>query len=1265
MWRISSQLNLTCVYRTQRISYCSSAVRVTIRDIYRNGKKITSAYVGPNTRIVYRSESARMVWFIQMSEEMWHFEESGQVIFHKMINSFLPDVFKKWKEKKAHHVVTIVLFTSVGLSKNSEEKLGHGQVATETRDYFRVVVDQVHISRWSEIMERLRAEFCRFDKDVLLQEDGRLEGKILPAVKGNLLQAISIASSLASRKFTDRDLRRTSVQTLIITPGAGIFDVDYDLMYQTSLKLLSIEIGVDLICLGRPPLHVTPLLRYKTESGVVKHCIPSWLDISFWESTDSYTHQWIPRCKIYEIQMMGVMEVQVSSISIDYLPKATGRDERMMEEYDASIFKSAKASRARAMFDEAVIAPKSFDKELKQVQPSMSNVTARPVFSTTSDEPEEEVNETATVNNARKSALTSLLAFGVPKSPTVSPVLGPTKSERSLWSVTKKASSGSLRSLYNSGTVKPVSEYITGLFNRDAPKSPEIPPAELSPAPDSTSSLASAPAPVPVPVTRSATHPKNPLPRVSKRPSLLRQHTDPKLKRKDPNADLKEGEVAERHSMWMTIANPSNVPGDKLINISNYGRWQFAYPKKAARRNVKWRTLQSPAALPLLTNIFPSARQFFENYRFQIYDVMLYPGQSEYQTIEELLREVVAIRLSMGFQIVSKDRVRHVEAQSKPYPNPKAVVEVLPEDASDCRIYMSMGTSIHRIACDGTSINIQMYSNMDLPYLTFDRKYHPFIKTQFETKYKPTTIDFFGTNVRTFNWNQIDHVLTGNAEQVMQQQKGFRIRFVLVPVDVNTSVGQFENGSDKLTPEEIRLEGIKRLLLMLHKGKHFTKEERRIMDLKKMNAKLPEIKFYTGSLSPFLIQLAERYKKTDPLATQKDSLFIQLTERFQRSIPLPQLAQEIQGAKGIRFYDRRWHWKTHYHCFTGSELVTWLLTNFNDIETAEDAVEYGNKLMSEGLFRHVEDRHDFKNGHYFYQLRPEYDDRNAKLSSAADATSESATSPSQPTAEASVNHLPKILLSRSLRYNVDLAKRSHRPEILTFHLDRVHNPKHCFQLRLEWLNTTPKLIDEAIISIGRLTEQYGLKLAQVPISEISQLPQQYPFVSLYRTRLALDPVKYLETLDLATDFELKDGASPLDDDPLFYHRYMLRRLGYFLDIEPILPSVASTLTVEYSWGTPTYTAIQYVHKSGMGLVQVLEDGELVFMPNFLWASRVGLFNTPHQQQAEAPTPESLRLELKDASANVKYLEDLIVNSTKLWAKRHNAANDVDSNSSFQ
>jgi hypothetical protein len=107
--------------------------------------------------------------------------------------------------------------------------------------------------------------------------------------------------------------------------------------------------------------------------------------------------------------------------------------------------------------------------------------------------------------------------------------------------------------------------------------------------------------------------------------------------------------------------------------------------------------------------------------------------------------------------------------------------------------------------------------------------------------------------------------------------------------------------------------------------------------------------------------------------------------RFRRSnLNVAALASAIQQPVeigGVSFHDRQWHSRLHRGCFLGSEMATWLIENFDDLESREDAEALGNSLMAhgngledsninkdEGLFIHTEDRHPFRDGNYFYQI---------------------------------------------------------------------------------------------------------------------------------------------------------------------------------------------------------------------------------------------------------------------------------------------------------
>lgn len=103
---------------------------------------------------------------------------------------------------------------------------------------------------------------------------------MLPSVKGNLLEAVNVALVLFNDRFRNTDLKHSLNHFILITPGTGLFDVDYNLLLETSKKMSTIDTTLDIVCLSQPPLHVTPLFRF-IKDGRVSYCVPIWCDISF------------------------------------------------------------------------------------------------------------------------------------------------------------------------------------------------------------------------------------------------------------------------------------------------------------------------------------------------------------------------------------------------------------------------------------------------------------------------------------------------------------------------------------------------------------------------------------------------------------------------------------------------------------------------------------------------------------------------------------------------------------------------------------------------------------------------------------------------------------------------------------------------------------------------------------------------------------------------------------------------------------------------
>ncbi len=1368
MWQLTSSLQGKCVYKTQRIIFMET-IRCSVNEIYKNGKKKFSGYVGANTKTVFRSESSRILFFIQMSSEMWHFEETGEIMFDKMINSLFPEILKRWKELDVHHLITIVLFTSIKLNNDNGTLLDHGERPKLTRDYYRVVVDQVHITRWDEIMSALRYEFNIFVKNVLLefyQEKSDSNVTILPSVKGNILEAINLGTSLITNDnngvFRELDLRHTNNHFIIISPGTGLFDVDYNLLRYTSKKMLSLESVFDIVCLSRPPLHVVPLFRYKDSKQSISHSIPNWIDISFWNNVDKMDNQWIPRCKIYEIQMMDLMENEMSEISIDniFFMSSNGKEPKTIEDavddYDADVFKPARS--LNEMYGTELVNRKYtrhnfFSSEAIRFQgksrgsgsyhkSSILKYGPQPyspgILSITKVDPSTTTSQVfGEVNNTRPniSALSSLLSLQTP-SLTNHKDLQKTNKDNDGSTVDSGASTKSVPVPRVKNTTSYASDHSTTIkiskANRLAhSKSMGI--INSSPFDGKLSNNLGSQFRnnVNMVISETKRSPSKFFHEPINRKTSFSSHqiaNDVKRSIGSGSSPLTKDSLQVQSdtisSMLTFIENPSQPVMEYLLAIYNQGRWKHAFPPNIKRTTIKWQSLSTPASLPITTLTFPSVADFELNYTFQIYDVILDSDKAEEITTRDLLCELVELRLVMGFQICVDLNVRKVEGRRKPDGNPKALVTFIPEEYHGCRLYMLKGEQIHRISCDYYgNVNVQVYKNSKKDQFEVsnnnskEASYFPYMKTRFDETYRQTKYDVYKKNEDEFNWNQMDQVLGGYDDAMVDKSQENRARFIILPTGTlpkQTKWGVIpEEKHEKLNIEETNLEGIRYLISLIYKNRHLTKEGKR-RNIDPNNELVPTINFYTGDLTTFVTQHVDENERYG--SKRKESLFVRSGERFNRNIKLTQLAHELQCSKGIKFVDRRWHWKVHRHCFLGMELVTWLIEYFTDIDKREDAVIFGNELMKEGLFRHVENRHAFLDGHYFYQLNTEYvtilrsnwftnkkdlhthgsnsglpstpipSDEKPSLSSFTSTSDLSIMRNESTTTLSTLSTLTKLTnsatdtlrassamhskkrvltpteispevkpiaeISGMILLDVDPQKFSRRPEVVEVHYDRVHNPEHGYHIRLEWVNTTSKFIENTITNWSRVCDRYGLKLIKVPWNELSQLMIRNPFHSQITTKLTIDP----STFDLLVEDDLSSSISslkslskdPINKDPFFYHKYILAKSGFVVESTPAETIFSSPVRLVYTWGIPDYQYFQYIHRSGTAIAELTKDGVFIVGPNNSHLSRLGTSASPYSIEKTELTFQEIIYNFRDLCNDTEALKILFLEAKKNW-----------------
>ncbi|KAH8197999.1 hypothetical protein TruAng_007824 [Truncatella angustata] len=1494
MWRLAvAELVDKTVYKGQ-VVYFMGTIKATVTSVFVDGRKVQSAFFCHNTRPIFRSESARYVLFIQMAREMWDFDpdDSGEIMFQKVVNGFLPALFKKWAMLQVKHLVSIVLFARVEYDTGLTTDLASNEVMNDYytgyqtsgdkrpyKDFYRVVVSEMSSGEWTTILHQLKKEFNAFRKDISLHHQDAMSAAMnLPddaidkaneatkikaesscAMYGNFLEAINLASSQYAHDYIDRDLLRTGISIVVISPGSGVFEVEYENLRRTTEALVGNGIGIDLICIPKIPLHSVPLFRYrnplfieanqrsrsvrsrdstpkvptplvgsyttlgeslsptKASDGTVRiepltklytdewaFALPQWLHVSYWtgQSEEALSYQGISlsaseqtnqdsqenftiRCRLYELQMRSVLEnneIETTPLYADpkFPQKALGVDttkhshesslkssmalrargidslyepvygfqkfnpDKFTKSGETSIWKQLQAfddHRSRLPKSRIVLSASRSARNLEEVtrkhlkedtslfgssvgdkkagNPSANFSSSLASISRTESTPSDTAvssrrDSAASASHYRlmpnikmpklmrqislgqkgfgiaapKAAVAEIKAENVnalhaglqaptasktsqqtPRKPTAeprSPQLIATGRPVRTFDQAKSNLSGQLQDLVQGTPSRPI--YIKPTSNMDS-----IPQLK------SGSNLASG--------SVTAT----PAPRTSRQQVDQDQKFSDMLRADDAQrvftSKLLAGAVPELPSTlspstamapWLVVLNPSNPSVNKVDDAVLYSRWQHVFPRPSDMKVMKWKSLSSPAAVPLTTEHFPTKLQFDTEYQRQPYNISQDVDDDlaeQPKSREDFLRDLISARFAHGFQVVIGSTVARAFGQKL-----MKIADIFSRDRiveDGTSLFMSIGNTIHQLSCvNGTEVEVTIFLRKPTEsFLPADQPppiYKPAIRTTYHTAYEQREIDII-TPKPEKNWNYIDSYLAGHFEEMTENLRFWRTRFVLIPMNSRASMSKSHIGADN--EEEIRLEGIKRLAQAWQRHRYFPPSERHFQSAGRKARDPNPLDIVYKTEDPSVVVTAEMetlpfFETLDPSARKG---LVSDRERFSKSnFNISTLAEAIQqpvDQGGIRMQNRRWHLRLHYNCFIGSDMTTWLLDNFEDLESREEAIELGEALMTyedeksrerefgrearkdreRGIFVHVERRHKFRDGQYFYQIASDYAKpqppswlntrRRADHSVPPTPSVESGpkdspryslnpvsrpisineeASPSSgattPTIPLLSGRKPKVSLSKVMKYDVDHRKRSYRPERINLHYDRLHNPDNCYHIRIDWMSVTAKLIEDAIKGWATLAAQHGLRLVEVPIREACLITDQTPFRRPYRIKLALPPPSQRPV----TYYDPNSFSAQTQPGKHYYQKALLRRFDFVLDVEAA-SNFPSNVDVSYSWGKPDFKYTQYIHRTGMLLVEITDDGELLCLVNRLYSNRAVSVQQQAPQRTEPPT----------------------------------------------
>ncbi|KAH8123129.1 hypothetical protein LI328DRAFT_157154 [Trichoderma asperelloides] len=1508
MWRVAvGELAQRTVYKGQSLLFMGT-IKAQVTTVFANGNSVHSGFFGRETRPIFRSESARFVLFIQMSKEMWDFDSdsSGEIMFNKVVNGFLPALFKKWATLKVKHLVSIVLFARVEYDTGLTNELDVSGLQSDYytgiqpygnrrpyKDFYRVVVSEMASGEWTKILFQLKKELNYFRRDITLHHqtanpsDGskdtapgnepvsRTKAESSFSIHGNILEAINLACAQFSHDYIDRDLTRTGISVAVISPGAGIFEVDYETLRRTTEALVGNGIGIDLICMAQMPLHSVPLFKYRNprfslagdlsqdrhhslsrsfhsrestpnqqtpvvgsfQSGGgsfspsksrdmirrVEHVdsqsrrdewcyvLPQWLHVSFWTGTSNEALSYAGvalsvsnrveqnddddfriRCRMYDLQMRSALdtnEIEITPLHSDI-------------NYPSSIFENSSFSKRRqeAIGDLWYNPPSRLSDHINEnihgfqrfAPDRLGRPSERPSWKQLQDFDDSRAILTHHKRHNHHASEAGLRSDEIRRHHMEDlNVLGTSLPEKKLYSNFPSARKLSMNqaeiekpNIFPKKTLPdplpintlpsppPPSQpqsftsapYQSGPYQSvpltkvpSAPKQPKfikqislgqrgfgIAAPKIVAAEVKTENVNAA-------VTKSNVAPLTPRSRSDMRPAtpqtirsqspfsitkLRAEVSDPIMDRMSstPSIPILKKNGSSRHdigihnlkagasahpsasrtrsdsleddhemiqsmfrpedqkmilnklragvgvgvgvapeppptispasavSPWLVLLNPSNPEKSQIKAVNLYSRWQHIFPRISDMKIQKWKALCCPAAVPLTTEYFPTRAQFDTEYQRHPYSVDQNADDElteEPKTRQEFISELISLRFSQGFQVVVGPAVAKAFGQKMIKLGDIFSRDQVLEDGTS--IFMSVGNVIHQLSCvNGTEVEVNIYvrnPTADMSGLPqgYSPIYKPAIRTLFDTDYEARRIELLSIPRPDRNWNTIDSYAAGHHDEMMESLRFWRARFVLIPLAAhNPSVPRTQNG---LYPEEIRIEGIKRLAHLWQKNRYTPPSERRFQTARgrgQLDRSPLDIVYKTEDPSVVIAAELETLPLIEGLegGMSKKHQLVSRKDRFEKSnLNFSVLAEAMQQPVeqgGVPLRNRRWHLRLHYHSFLGSDMTTWLLENFDDLETREDAEDLGNALMvpeepkgkdkdkevsekekekekSKGLFVHVERRHRFRDGNYFYQFAPEF----AKQQPGwfGSSKKKEAPLPTTPVTESSIGsgrsrsvhddyspasltstptmaaqHIaksrPKVILSKVIKYDVDPRKRSYRPERIDLHYDRLHNPDNCYHVRIDWMNATAKLVEDAVDIWEREASQYGLRLVEVPISEASAITEINPLRRPYPIKLAVQPPDQKPE----TFYDPNSLGPQTVPTKYFYQKSILRHFDFVLDMEAAC-NYPGNVDIIYSWGRPDYRYTQYIHRSGVLLAQVTDDGNFLVLANRLYGRR--------------------------------------------------------------
>uniref|UniRef100_A0A8D2KY07 DEP domain-containing protein 5 n=1 Tax=Varanus komodoensis TaxID=61221 RepID=A0A8D2KY07_VARKO len=750
MWRLKKSLVGTCAYITQKVEF--AGIRAQAGELWVKSEKVTCGYISEDTRVRFFFRFAVIPF-------------AGDLYFEKAVNGFLADLFTKWKEKNCSHEVTVILFSRTFYDATSPSK------------YLQQISEE-----W------------------------------------NYLEAINLSFNVFDKHYINRNFDRTGQMSVVITPGVGVFEVDRLLMILTKQRMIDNGIGVDLVCLGEQPLHAVPLfkLHNRCSPGDSRlgddYNIPHWINHSFYTSKSQLQcSSFTPRIKLATRKPQSEKAKSSKDSSLG-APKETENALPIQvdyDAYDAQVFRLPGPSRGqrctafRSVRERESRPRKSSSSYDVSSSPSLQG---RPL-------PLEEVRSQVS-DDGSLGKVSSILMIPRPHPHhEVSSSLGYMSTRDALENVLESQQrDSSAPGRFHVGSAESM------LHSRSAGGYPPQR-ALINPF---------APSRMPMKLTSNRrrwmhTFPVGPSGEAIQihhqtRQNMVEMQDSGQRDWTRSSADLLElayHEAAGRHGV-------SRHPGDSTSFLSFSGTEEGppqlhgshstgenvltlsappVVPGFCCTVGVDWKSLTTPACLPLTTDYFPDRQSLQNDYTEGCYDLLPEADldrrdeEAVQMTAQQVFEEFICQRLMQGYQLIVQSKPQKpvtAAAQpplsSSPLYSRGLVSRSRPEEED--QYWLSMGRTFHKVALKDKIITVTRYLPK-YPYESAQITYtYSLCPSHSDSEFVSCWVEFSHERLEEYKWNYLDqYICSAGSEDfsLIESLKFWRTRFLLLPACISAT----------------------------------------------------------------------------------------------------------------------------------------------------------------------------------------------------------------------------------------------------------------------------------------------------------------------------------------------------------------------------------------------------------------------------------------------------------------------------------------------